>query len=271
MIAVPAGACDCHMHVYDARFPLAAKARRQEPDAPAADYRQLQRALSLERVVVVQPTAYGMDNRCTLAALAEFGGCARGIAIIDDSTSDREIRRLSDSGMRGVRFRMTGDPELPWDMLPVMASRLAAQGWHIQFQMDGRELHQRESLLKALPCELVVEHIGKFFEPVGTDHPGFQALLRLLDGGRCWVKLSGAYMVSKSGPPAYADIGVLAKALVAHAPERMVWGTNWPHPMAAPDAMPDDAQLLGLLRDWAPDDVTRRRILVDNPARLYGF
>ena len=270
MIA-PAGACDCHMHIFDARFPLAAKARRQEPDALVPAYRKVQQALGLERVVVVQPTAYGKDNRCTLEALAKFDGAARGVAIIDDATSDAEIEQLTRGGMRGVRFRMTGDPELPWEMLPRMAARLAAHGWHVQFQMDGRELHTREPLLKSLPCELVVEHIGKFFEPVGAEHPGFQALLRLIDGGRCWVKLSGAYMMSKSGPPLYKDIGVPARALVAHAPERMVWGSNWPHPMSTRDTMPDDAQLLDLLHYWAPDDVTRRRILVENPAQLYGF
>jgi D-galactarolactone isomerase len=271
MVAAFAGACDCHMHIYDAWFPLAAKARRQEPDALVSEYRKVQRALGLSRVVVVQPTAYGKDNRCTLAALAEFGDSARGVAIIDDATSDREIERLTRAGMRGVRFRMTGDPELPWEMLPRMAARMAAHGWHIQFQMDGRELHTRESLLQGLHCELVVEHIGKFFEPVGVDHPGFQALLRLVDGGRCWVKLSGAYMVSKSGPPLYEDIGALATALAAHAPERMVWGSNWPHPMSSPETMPDDARLLDLLREWAPDEATRRRILVENPAELYGF
>jgi D-galactarolactone isomerase len=265
------GACDCHMHVYDARFPLAAKARRQEPDALVPEYRKVQRALGLESVVVVQPTAYGKDNRCTLEAIAKFGGSARGVAIIDDDATDAEIERLTRGGVRGVRFRMTGDPELPWEMLPRMAARMAEHGWHIQFQMDGRELHTRESLLKVLPCELVVEHIGKFFEPVGVDHPGFQALLRLIDGGRCWVKLSGAYMMSKSGPPLYEDIGVLAKALVAHAPERMVWGSNWPHPMSTQVTMPDDAQLLDLLLDWAPNEVTRRRILVENPAKLYRF
>jgi D-galactarolactone isomerase len=125
------------MHIYDARFPLAAKARRQEPDALVSAYRKVQRALGLERVVVVQPTAYGKDNRCTLEALAQFGDSARGVAIIDDATSEAEIERLTRGGMRGVRFRMTGDPELPWEMLPRMAARMAKHGWHIQFQMDG--------------------------------------------------------------------------------------------------------------------------------------
>jgi len=270
-LKAPPGACDCHMHIFDARFPLAAKARRKEPDALVAGYRELQHRLGLERVVVVQPTAYGTDNRCTLEAVAELGSGARGVAVIDDTIADAEIKRLTDAGMRGVRFRMTGNPELPWESLPRMAARVAAFGWHIQFQMDGRELHTREALLKNLPCLLVVEHIGKFLEPVGVEHPGFKALLRLVDGGRCWVKLSGAYMTSKSGPPLYADVGVLAKALVRHAPERMVWASNWPHPLAPGQTRPDDAQLLDLLLEWAPDESVRRHILVDNPAQLYGF
>jgi D-galactarolactone isomerase len=259
------------MHVFDARFPPVAKARRREPAAPVSEYRKLQRALGLERVVVVQPTAYGTDNRCTLEAIAALGSGARGIAVIDDSISAAEIGRLHDAGMRGVRFRMLDDPELPWEMRPKMAERIAALGWHIQFQMDGRELHTREAPLKSLPCDLVIEHIGKFLEPVGVSHPGFQALLRLVDGGRCWVKLSGAYMMSRSGPPRYEDVGVLAKALVKHAPERMLWASNWPHPLATGRTMPDDAVLLDLLLDWAPEDATRERILVDNPAQLYGF
>jgi len=267
----PRGACDCHMHIFDSRYPVAAKARRQEPDASVAQYRKLQQALGLKRVVVVQPTTYGTDNRCTLEAIQQLGSGARGVAVVDDSISDAELQRLTAAGMRGVRFRMTGNPELPWDMLPRMAARLAPFGWHIQFQMDGRELHTRLDFLSKLPCDVVIEHIGKFFEPVNADHPGFQALLRLVDGGRCWVKLSGAYMTSKSGPPAYADVGVLAKALVKHAPDRLVWGSNWPHPMSTRENMPDDAQLLDLLLDWAPDDTTRNRILVDNPAALYGF
>ena len=270
-LQAPRGACDCHMHVFDARYPLAAKARRKETDAPVSEYRKLQKALGLERVVVVQPTAYGTDNRCTLAAIAELGSGARGIAVIDDAVTDAEIARLSAAGMCGVRFRMLDNPELPWELLPKMAARIAAHGWHIQFQMDGRELHSREALLRSLPCELVIEHIGKFLEPVAVDHPGFQALLRLIDGGRCWVKLSGAYMTSKSGPPQYEDVGVLAKALVRHAPDRMVWASNWPHPLPAGSARPDDALMLDLLLDWAPAESDRRRILADNPARLYGF
>ena len=270
-LKAPPGACDCHMHIFSSRFPLAEKARRKEPDATVPEYRAVQRRLGLERVVVVQPTAYGRDNRCTLEAVAALGEGARGIAVVDTSVTDAELDRLTRGGMRGVRFRMLDEPELPWEMLETMAARIAAFGWHIQFQMDGRYFEERESLLKRLPGTLVIEHIGKFLEPVPPDHPGFRSLLRLLDGGRCWVKLSGAYMMSKSGPPLYSDIGALAKALVGHAPERLVWASNWPHPMSRGGVMPDDATLLDLLLDWAPDEKIRNRILSANPASLYGF
>lgn len=259
------------MHVFDSRFPLAPNARRQEPDAPAAAYRQVQRRLGLERVVVVQPTAYGRDNRCTLEAIAALGPGARGIAVVDTAVTDVELERLTRAGMRGVRFRMLDRPELPWEMLGEMAARVAGFGWHVQFQMDGRHFEEREDLLKRLPGTLVIEHIGKFLEPVAPDHPGFRSLLRLVDTGRCWVKLSGAYMMSKSGPPLYEDIGLLAKALVKRAPERMVWASNWPHPLPGNAPVPDDAPLLDLLLDWAPDEKTRALILSANPGKLYGF
>ena len=259
------------MHVFDSRFPLAEKARRKESDATVSEYRKVQQRLGLERVIVVQPTAYGKDNRCTLEAVAQLGAGARGIAVVDTAVADAELERLTRGGMRGVRFRMLDRPELPWEMLGEMAARVAAFGWHIQFQMDGRYFEEREELLKRLPGTLVIEHVGKFLEPVPPDHPGFRSLLRLVDAGRCWVKLSGAYMMSKSGPPLYSDIGVLAKTLVKRAPERLVWASNWPHPLSRGGPMPDDGVLLDLLLDWAPDEKTRNRILVENPAALYGF
>lgn len=271
VLKTPPGACDCHMHFFDSRFPLAANARGREPDAPVSAYRELQRRLGLERVVVVQPTAYGRDNRCTLEAIAELGDCARGVAVVDTAVTDAELEELTRGGIRGVRFRMLDRPELPWEMLGEMAARVAAFGWHVQFQMDGRLFHEREALLKKVQCPLVIEHVGKFLEPVAPEHPGFRALLRLVDTGRCWVKLSGAYMLSTAGPPHYPDIGVLAKALVSHAPERLVWASNWPHPLPSRTAPPDDVTLLDLLLDWAPDTGIRNRILATNPARLYGF
>lgn len=269
-LKAPPGACDCHMHVYDPRFPAAKDALHEEPPSPASEYRKVRERLGLARVVVIQPTQYGTDNSCTLRAMADLGN-ARGIAVLDDTVTDTELERLTAAGMRGVRFRMIDRPELPWEILPAMASRLAAIGWHVQYQMDGRHLEEREALLKSLPGTIVIEHIGKFMEPVEANHPGFKALLRLVDTGRVWVKLSGAYMTSKSGPPLYEDVGVTAKALVRHAPERLVWASNWPHPMRMRGRNIDDAQQLDVLLDWAPDEKIRNRILVDNPAKLYGF
>ena len=265
------GACDCHMHIYDGRFPLAPNERLEEPEAPVSEYCKVQSRLGLERVVVVQSTAYGKDNSCVLQAMEDLGEGARGIAIVDDTVSDAELERLTRAGMRGVRFRMLDTPVLPWEMLPKLAPRLAECGWHVQFQMDGRYLHEREDLLKSLPCTLVIEHVGKFLEPVPPQHPGFQTLLRLVDTGRCWVKLSAVYMMSKVGPPLYGDIGILAKELVRRAPERMIWASNWPHPLRNRSPNLDEAVLLDLLLDWAPSEKDRNRILVTNPAELYGF
>jgi D-galactarolactone isomerase len=152
----------------------------------------------------------------------------------------------------------------------VMA-RVHPFGWLANLQLDGRELPKWEDSIKKLPGKFIVDHIGKFLEPVSVDSAAFQSLLRLLDTGRCWVKLSGAYETSRTGAPKYEDVSVLARALVKHAPERMLWASNWPHPSAPKDKVPDDADLLDLLLDWAPDETTRKKILVDNPVALYGF
>ena len=266
----PAGACDTHMHVYEKKYPLAPTAVAPAPDAPAEDYQPIQRRLGLSRTVVVQPSAYGKDNRCTLAAIAKFGkDKARGIAVVDDSASDDELARLTAGGMRGVRFHMLPGGALPWDNLDRVAARVQHAGWHVQLQLDGRLLPEREAQVRSWPGRIVIDHVGKYLEPVPVDHPAFRCLLRLVESGRVWVKLSAPYECSKLGPPLYGDVGRLAKALVKAAPERMLWASNWPHPSVKDK--PDDAMLLDLLLDWAPDDKTRKRILVDNPAELYGF
>ncbi len=270
-LSVPAGACDCHMHIYDNRYPAAPTAAASPPHAPLEAYEPVKAHLGLTRTVVVQPSAYGTDNSCQLDAVAGIGKNARAIVVVDETVSDGELEKLTAAGARGVRFHMFPGGVLPWGIMEEMAARVLPFGWHIQLQMDGRDLAEREDLLKRLPCDLVVDHVGKFLEPVTTDHPGFQTLLKLVNTGRCWVKLSAAYEVSKSGPPLYEDVGVLAKALVKAAPERMVWASNWPHPSASKEDVPDDAMLLDLLLDWAEDEKTRHRILVHNPEELYGF
>lgn len=270
-LQAPPGACDTHMHIYEDRFPAAPTALIKPPPATAADYRKFQQRLGLSRTVIVQPSTYGTDNRCTLEAIAALGENARGVAVVDGSVTDGELDRLTKAGIRGIRFHMFPGGALPWDILETMAARVHRFGWHVQLQLDGRDLPDREALLKRLPGTLVVDHVGKFLEPVPVDHPSFRVLARLVEAGRTWVKLSAAYEVSKKGPPNYDDVGTLAKALVKLAPERMVWASNWPHPSVPQDKAPDDAVLLDTLLDWAPDDATRRRILADNPAELYGF
>ncbi len=270
-LAAPQGTCDCHMHIYEAGFPIAPTAIATPPDAPVSAYLEVRRRLGIERTVVVQPSAYGADNTCTLMAMAAIGPSARGVAVVDSTVTDAELARLTRAGIRGIRFFMLKGGALPWEILEPMAARVRAFGWHVQLQMDGRKLPEREAMLRRLPATLVIDHVGKFLEPVPTDHASFRCLLRLVEGGRVWVKLSAPYEVSKSGPPIYDDVGALAKVLVKAAPERMVWATNWPHPSAPKDAMPDDAQLLDILLDWAPDEAVRRRILAANPAALYGF
>jgi D-galactarolactone isomerase len=268
-LKAPPGACDTHMHIYNHRFPTAATAKFTPPDAPVPAYLAMRKRLGIERTVVVQPSTYGKDNRCTLEAMAAIGPSARGVAVVDETVSDGELERLTKLGIRGIRFFMLGGAPLPWEILETMASRVAPFGWHVQLQLDGRDLPEREAMLQRLAATLVIDHVGKFLEPVAPDHPGFRALLRLVDKG-AWIKLSAPYETSKLGPPFYDDVGILAKALVKAAPERMVWATNWPHPTPGVK-IPDDALLLDMLLDWVPDEATRNKVLVDNPARLYGF
>jgi D-galactarolactone isomerase len=264
-----ANATDCHVHVYEPeRFPL----KQQITTASWSDYRQhVQQPLGLERAVLVQPTGYGFDNACLLDALAQAGGAARGIAVVSPETPWSELLRLHEQGVRGVRFMMVpgAGGVLSWDALETISSRIAELGWVINLQLDGRDLPEYEAPLKALPSRLSIDHIGKFLEPVPVTHPGFKALLRLLDGGNSWVKVSAPYETSKVGAPLYDDVSVLAKALVKTHPERCLWASNWPHPGRNP--RPDDGAMLELLSHWTNDAGVRQRILVDNPATLYGF
>ena len=263
------GACDCHIHVFEDHWPLAPTATFKPPHAPAAAYRDVQRALGLTRVIVVQPTGYAFDNRCTLDAIVQLGSGARGVAVVPLDVPDSELARLHQTGMRGVRYMMLAGGVLPWSGLEAMATRIAPLGWNINLQLDGRDLPLHEAMLSRLPCKLVIDHIAKFLGPVTLEGDAFCALCRLLDGGRCWVKLSAPYESSRSGPPDYADVAPLVRALAERYPERCLWASNWPHPNIRPT--PDTLTL----RDWAlrcfGTEATCRRILVDNPAALYGF
>ena len=267
-LAAPPGACDTHMHIYDTGVPAPAGAPGLPGHFPVEAYRALRKRLGLSRVVVVQPNAYRTDNRVTLAAMQALGPGAKGVAVVGADVSDAELERLTKASIVAQRIFNLPNGTMGFDEMDAIIARVHPFGWHANIQLDGRKLPQHEAQIKRLPGRFVIDHVGKFLEPVAPEHESFKALLRLVDTGRCWVKLSAPYEVSKTGAPFYEDVGKLAKALVKHAPERMLWASNWPHPMAK-DNPPEDAELLDLLLDWAPDEQVRRRILVDNPGELY--
>jgi D-galactarolactone isomerase len=269
-LKAPPGTCDTHLHFYSSMYP-ALPGTFSPADATVEDYRQMMSWLGIARAVVVQPNAYSDDNRLTMQSVAALGDCARAVVVVKPEVSDEELDRLSTAGARGIRFMALHGGTLGLDLLGEMTARVIPFGWHAVVQLDGRELPAHEARLADLRCPFVIDHIGKFLEPVGVDHPAFKTLLRLVETGRCWVKLSAAYETSKSGPPDYADVGRLARELIRAAPERMLWASNWPHPQGDKLGYPDDAGLLDLLLDWAPDDAARAKILVANPAELYGF
>jgi D-galactarolactone isomerase len=257
------------MHFYNSEFPTAPTALMTPPNAWVKAYRKVQQRLGLERVVVVQPTTYGTDNSCQLEAMKAFGANARGVMVPDPSITDGELEKLTRLGVRGIRFHMLPGGALGWDVFEEMAARVHNFGWHVQLQMNGREFTEREKMLKNLPGDLVVDHVGRFMGPVPIDDPAFRILLQFLDSGRCWVKLSAPYESSETGPPEWSDVTPEARALVKAAPERMLWASNWPHPGQVNP--PDEADLLDLLLDWVDDAMVRSKILRDNAVELYGF
>ncbi|GAB4360665.1 MAG: D-galactarolactone isomerase [Kiloniellaceae bacterium] len=274
-LKLPPKAADTHMHIYDDRFP-GRDGGPPKPPLPATldDYRKLQKWLGLERVVFVQGAAYQFDNACLLDALARFteaGGEARAIAVVGPEVDEATLDDLTKRGVCGARImHLPGGAVGLGDLLAIDA-RTRPFGWKPIVQFDGRAIADYLAILEALPGDYVIDHAGKFLEPVAADSPEFKALLKLIDRGNCYVKISACYETSKVGPPSYADVGALSKALIAHAPERMLYASNWPHVSLPIDNQPDDRGLLDLMLDWAPDEKTRQLIFVDNPARLYGF
>lgn len=271
-LTAPPNACDCHMHIYDRRFPPSPHWKKSPPEAPVETYRLFQKRIGTTRTVVVTPSTYGIDNRCTLDALVQLGEMGRGVAVVDTSVSDSELRFMADHGVCGIRVNFVSPQS--WgittpDMLETLARRVHALDWHVQLLMHGDQIAAIESILHRLPTPVVIDHLGRLPQPQGTEHQGFGAILRLLDKGKTWVKLSGAYLDTKTGAPSYNDVSKVAQAFVKTAPERMVWGSDWPHPTE--EEKPDDAVLFDLLADWAPNQGIINKILVDNPVDLYGF
>jgi predicted TIM-barrel fold metal-dependent hydrolase len=251
------------------RFPLKKERSYTPPTAPLPAYRHLLDSLGLERGVLVQPSVFGTDNRCLLDALEGSPDKLRGVAVVDADISDAELDQLSAAGVVGLRLNVLFRGGVSLDQIEALAQRIAPRGWHLQFLLDARDLPDLAPRLHRLPVDIVIDHMGHMPVSSGVNHPGFRGLLKLVESGRCWVKLSGANRISVNGPP-YNDTTPFAHALIAANPERMVWGSDWPH-VAIEGYMANDGDLLSLLADWAPDEATRRLILRDNPARLYRF
>jgi predicted TIM-barrel fold metal-dependent hydrolase len=268
----PPLACDAHCHVFGpaAKFPYDPKAAYHPEDAPLEQLHLLHKKLGLERAVIVHASCHGADMRATLDAIARSGGRYRGTAIIDETYGDKEFRQMQDGGIRGVRFNFVrhlgGRPDMGFFRRTV--DRLAAMGWHLILHLDAQDLPELESVFKTLPVPFVIDHMGRVKASEGLGQPPFRVLLDTLKNEKAWVKICGAERVSSQGPP-FADAVPFGRALVAAAPDRVLWGTDWPHPNVK--WMPDDAALLELFAQMVPDAALQKRILVDNPARLYGF
>lgn len=270
---VPPSACDSHIHIFSKRFP-ASPHWKGEPvsDSDVAAYRLLQKRLGTSRAVVVTPSTYGVDNRATLDGVAQLGPSARAVVVVDLDVPDAELKAMAAQGAVGIRVNFVTPQS--WgvttaERLETMARRVHPLGWHVQVYMTGDQIADGAEVLGRLPTPVVIDHLARLLPGPGLNHRAVPVVRKLLDGGRTWMKLSGAYLNTTSGPPAYADASAVARVFAAAAPERMVWGSDWPH--RGEKHMPDDAVLLDLLAEWAPSEEARRRILVDNPRELYRF
>jgi D-galactarolactone isomerase len=269
-LKAPAGACDTHIHFYRDGAP-ALPGTLNPPQATVADYRHVMQRLGIARAVVVQPNAYGDDNTVIMDGVRELGDCARAAVVVKPGIDDAALEALTRGGARAIRFMNLLGGTLTLDALEEMAPRVKPFGWSAVVQLDGTTLPDYEARLKRMPVNFVIDHCGKFLKPVMPEDEAFRCLLRLVETGKCWVKVAAAYEFSKDGTPRFEDVGRLMRVLIRAAPERVIWATNWPHAAAAKVGYPDDAALLDLLLDWAPDDTVRKKILADNPAELYGF
>ena len=284
---VPAGACDCHTHIFGdpARFSLARDRVYTPEPASIEEMRALHLALRMDRVVIVQPSVYGTDNACTLDAVRQLGSRARAVAVIDDTVSAAALDAMHAAGARGIRINLATsgqtDPAAARHRLQTAVEQLRGRPWHIQMYTTLPVIDAIRDQVAVSPLPIVFDHFGGAQASLGTGQPGFNALLRLVRSGRVYVKISGAYR-SSNAQPDYADVAPLAKALIAANPQRILWGSDWPHPDSstvpgrkATDMAPllqiDDGRVLNQLAVWTPDAARRHVILVDNPARLYGY
>jgi predicted TIM-barrel fold metal-dependent hydrolase len=284
---VPAGACDCHTHIHGdpEKFPFSSGRVYTPETALPEEMAALHKALHIQRVVIVTPSVYGTDNSATLYGMKARGADARGVAVIDDKTPESELDALGQAGVQGIRLNLAtagiSDPSIGRQRFQTAAERVKSRNWHVQLNTNLAMISAIKDLVAASPVPVVFDHFGGAKAELGPQQPGFADLVELVRSGKAYVKISAAYRISKLAPD-YADVVPLTEALIAVNPDRVVWGTDWPHPNAVTppgrkptDVTPllqiDDGRLLNQLPVWAPDPATRKKILVDNPARLYAF
>jgi 2-pyrone-4,6-dicarboxylate lactonase len=273
--AMPADAIDSHAHLFgpESKYPYSPKRGYTPPDATLSAYDALHRALGIARGVLIQPSVYGTDNSLMLDALRAQVRPLRAVVALEATVSDRDLDDMNALGVRGIRVNFVDKGGMPYDSLDELerlARRLQPFGWHVELLVHVHEDPALMRRLGTLPVDICVGHLGYMPAAFGADHPGFKEFLALMREGRCWVKLTGSYRITGSAATPYVDVAPLAQALVAARPDRIVWGTDWPH-VIVKIPMPNDGPLLDQLADWVPDADLRRRILVDNPAALYRF
>lgn len=267
----PAGACDAHCHVFGpgAVFPYAPDRAYTPPDAPFEGLQTLHRILGIERAVIVHASCHGTDMAVTLDAIARSNGAYRGVAVVKGDITDGELESLHAGGIRGVRFNFVkhlgGTPDL--DVFDRVVARVERLGWHVVLHLDAGDILEHAPRIAALRIPFVIDHMGRVRAKDGVEQAPFQRLMELMKNPLAWVKICGAERVSSAGAP-FRDAVPFAQALLAAAPDRVLWGTDWPHPNIAGD-MPNDGDLVDLLAEVTDDDVLRRKVLVDNPTRLY--
>lgn len=269
----PPGACDAHCHIFGpgAVYPYAPDRSYTPPDAPLARFKELQTTLGLSRAVLVNASCHGTDNTVILDAIAQSGGSYRGVANVGSSISDAELAHLNDGGIRGIRFNFVqhlgGTPDM--DVFHDLVERIVPLGWHVVLHFDAADLLDFGAMLRSLPVPFIIDHMGRVPTRDGLDQKPFAILLDTAHMDNCWVKICGAERISSAGPP-FTDAVPFAQAVLEVAPDRTLWGTDWPHPNIKRH-MPNDGDLVDLIPLFVPDAELQRKVLVDNPHRLYGF
>jgi predicted TIM-barrel fold metal-dependent hydrolase len=273
VLPMPLKACDCHLHIYDARFAQSVDAAALQDLATVNEYRLLQKRLGTERAVIVTPRSYGVNNDVTLDAIAQLGiDRTRGVAVLRSDVSDTTLKALDAGGIRGVRFSLYTPKHAAasFEMVEPLAARIASLGWHLQLHWTADQIVEHEAMLKRLPTPIVLDHMTRLPQPLGLKHPAVKIVEHLLAQGRTWIKLSGAYLDSQVGEAGdFLDIDAVARHWIATAPNRLVWGSDWPHPTET--IKPNDANMLDMLARWTTERSVIEQILVNNPNELYGF